>query len=507
MPDQRTDRIGRTTLAARLVLVSWLSLAAFTAPGALAQSLNNQIEILLAHAQLESSTVGVYVQDVDTGEVLVAIDDTTPMIPASNMKLLTTGAALAVFGPAFEFRTTLERAGDTIILRGSGDPALADPDLLAEMGIGVEDLLGRWVIAVRDSGPGAREILVDATVFDRVLVHPTWPKDQLNRWYAAEVSGLNFYTNVLGFYLGRDQPGQPPRITLEPATPWLRIGNRAKTVDSGQNTVWVARPATNNDMTIYGNLRQSLSAPIRVAVHDPAALAGDILAHRLEQAGLGRFEVRVAEPGATPDDGDVLSLVRTPIETVVQRCNVESHNLYAEALLKRLGRDVTRQPGSFETGAAVLRMVMQDVVGPADTAPTVIADGSGLSRDNRVSPRALGRWLSEIARKPDVGGMFVESLPRAGEEGTLAARFRDGRPAGAVRAKSGYIRGVSCLSGYVTDETTGRRIAFSVLVNDIPQHRVPISRVKELHEAIVRVADGWLAEQAPLVAGVDDLGG
>lgn len=507
MLDQRTVRIGRTGSVARFMLIACLAASAFAAPGALAQALNSQIEILLAHAQLETSAVGVYIQDVDTGEVLAAIDDANPMIPASNMKLLTTGAALAVFGPAFEFRTTLERAGDTIILRGSGDPALADPDLLSEMGIGVEDLLDRWVAAVRDSGPGAREILVDATVFDRVFVHPTWPKDQLNRWYAAEVSGLNFYTNVLGFFLARDQPGQPPRIRLEPAAPWLRIVNRGQTVNTGQNTVWVARPGASNDMTIYGNLRQSLSAPIRVAVHDPAALAGDILANRLERAGLGRFEVRVAAPGETPDDGAVISLVRTPIETVIRRCNVESHNLYAEALLKRMGRDVTRQPGSFETGAAVLRMAMQDVLGPADTAPTVIADGSGLSRENRVSPRALGRWLTAIARKPDVGGMFVDSLPRAGEEGTLAARFRNGRPAGTVRAKSGYIRGVSCLSGFVIDETTGRRVAFSVLVNDIPQHRVPISRVKELHEAIVRVADGWLAEQAPLVAGGDDLGG
>ena len=472
------------------------------ASAALGQALNSQIEILLAHAQLGESRVGVYVQDADTGEVLAAIHDAEPFMPASNMKLLTTGAALVVLGSQYEFRTTLERAGDTLVLRGSGDPALADPDLLASMGMGVEDILDGWVGAVRDSGPAPIEkVIVDARVFDREFVHPSWPKDQLNRWYAAEVAGLNFHTNVLSFYLARDEPGQPPRVTIEPAAPWLTVYNRARTVDDGQNTVWVARPLTSNDMTIYGNLRQTLSEPILVAVHDPPAFTGRLLARRLESAGLGHPVVRVAGPGDEPPAGAQITAVRSTLKMIVRRCNVDSHNLYAEALLKTLGHEVTGRPGSFETGAAVLRMVLQDVLGDADTAPTIIADGSGLSRENRVSPRALGRWLAALANNHGVADVFLGSLPVAGKEGTLARRFRNEAPKARVLAKSGYIRGVSCLSGYLIDDETGRRLVFSVLVNDIPQRTVPISRVKELHEAIVRVADGWLAEQDARLVG------
>jgi len=93
----------------------------------------------------------------------------------------------------------------------------------------------------------------------------------------------------------------------------------------------------------------------------------------------------------------------------------------------------------------------------------------------------------------------------------MSNRFQRDTPRSLVRAKSGYIRGVSCLSGYIIDEETGRSLVFSVLVNDIPQHKIPIARVKSFHEAVVRVADGWLVENLALVAGADggaeDLGG
>jgi len=485
---------------------------AWSAPAAWGQALNNQIEILLSHTPLGASRVGVFVTDVGTGETLASINASQPMIPASNMKLLTTGAALTVLGSDFEFRTTLERAGATVILRGSGDPALGDPVLLAEMGLGVEDLLGRWVDAVRRSGAGPiEEVVVDASVFDDEFVHPTWPADQLNRWYAAEVAGLNFYTNVVSFFLSRDRVGQSPLVALEPSAAWLAVHTRARTVDHGQNTVWVARPATSNDFTVYGALRQTLAEPIRVALHDPPQFAGALLADRLEQAGLGDPAVCVIRAGDDPPPvSDVIAVVRSPIETVIRRCNVDSHNLYAETLFKRLGREVTGRAGSFAGGAAVLRMVIEDVLGPADAAPTIIADGSGLSRDNRVSPGAVGRWLSAVAQQEVVGDLFIESLPIAGAEGTLARRFRGESLEGTVRAKSGYIRGVSCLSGYVINDKTGGVAAFSILVNDIPQHQVPISRVKALHEAIVRVVDGWLAAQgagAVVDADESDLGG
>lgn len=495
------------------IFFTFITLSVWVAPldESSAQTLNAQIEMVMSATDLGDSRIGVFVQDADTGEVLASIRESEAFIPASNMKLLTTGAALEILGPEFMFRTELRRSDDTIILRGSGDPALGDPDLLAEMGIGVEDLLTQWVKVILASGdPPPKDVVIDANIFDRQFVHPSWPKDQLNRWYAAEVAGVNFYTNVIGFYLARDQRNTPPRVMLEPDSPWLRVRNRARTVSEGGNTVWVARPAFSNEMTIYGDLRQSLVEPVRVALHDPPGYLAQLLAARLESAGLERPDARVADENDALPDGNVLAVVQTTLQTIVRRCNVESHNLYAEALLKKVGHAVTGQPGSFANGAAVLRMTLQDMLGPADAASTIIADGSGLSRNNQVSPRAMGRWLRALANDPTVADVFIHSLPIAGAEGTLARRFEQQRPSATVYAKSGYIEGVSCLSGYVVDEPTGRTLVFSVLVNDIPQAKVPIARVKKFQEAVVALADGWLSAQKPGVTGAakeSDLGG
>lgn len=489
----------------RLWLMTWaIAGSLLLAVAAAGQVLNSQIDILLTHTELHGSRIGIFVQDADTGEVLAAHNAGDPFLPASNMKLLTTGAALSVLGPEFTFRTELRRDDDTIVLQGSGDPALADPVLLAEMNLGVEDLLDQWVEAIGRSGdPPPTSLVVDATVFDQQFVHPSWPADQLNRWYAAEVTGLNFYTNVISFYLTKQALHEPPRILLEPSAPWLNINNRARSVDRGQNTVWVARPLGNNNMTVYGDLRQSLAKPIRVAIHNPPAFVGRLMAMKMEAAGMGRPVVEVTQPGQAAPEGETIAVVQTPISTIVRRCNVVSQNLYAEALFKQIGRAVTGQPGSFTNGAAVLRMVMQDVIGPADTAGTTIADGSGLSRGDRVSPRALGRWLRALANDPAIADTFLGSLPVAGKDGTLARRFQHNPTHATVHAKSGYISGVSCLSGYLIDEPSGRTVVFSVLVNDIPQRVVPISRVKEFHEAVVMLADGWLREHLNKVAGAE----
>ncbi len=495
----------------RILWIAPALLALLSPIAALAQDLNNQIEILLSHAQLGSSRVGVFIQDVDSGETLGAVNETESFMPASNMKLITTGAALTVLGPEFAFRTELRRAGDTLMVIGSGDPAMGDPVLLSDMQISVEDLLDQWVDATRRSGDTPpTSLVVDARVFDRQMVHPSWPVEQLNRWYAAEVSGLNFYTNVLSFYLSKRSLNEPPGLTLEPTVPWIHVDNRARSVNRGQNTVWVARPASSNAMTIYGNLRQSLHSPIRVALHDPPTFFGNLLAKRIEAARLGLLTVRLAEADEILPAGELLAVVQTPMSTVLRRCNVDSQNLYAEALLKRIGHDVTSLPGSFANGSAVIRMVLQDTLGPADTSTVLIADGSGLSRENSVTPRTMGHWLRALANDPELSEPFLASLAQAGKDGTLARRFRNTDLLNTVQAKSGYIRGVSCLSGYITDPRNGHRLAFSILVNDIPQQKVPIARVKEFHEAVVRIADGWLSENRGAVVNApsaDGLGG
>ncbi|MCC6285531.1 MAG: D-alanyl-D-alanine carboxypeptidase/D-alanyl-D-alanine-endopeptidase [Phycisphaerales bacterium] len=475
-----------------------------------------EVRGLVREARLDGARVGVSIRDLKTGEILAAVNDRERFIPASNMKLLTTGAALSVLGPDFQFRTEVLVRGESLVLRGSGDPTLGDPEYLDEITPrrNVEELLAALADAVATGGvAGVREVVVDDRIFDRQWVHPDWPADQLDRHYCTGVAGLNFHRNIIDFFASPNPAGEgAPSFQTQPVAPWIASDVRvsAKTVRSGKNTFWVRRDEQVDRFTLMGDVRFATEAPERRALHDAPSFAGRLLADRLRQAGVrvGSGDVqRVARLAAEGEDlsgGRVLAAVTTPVRDVTLLCNRDSVNLYAEALLKRMGREISGERGSWASGAAVLRMVLGERLGPDAAGEVTVSDGSGMSRANQVSPRVMTAWLESIYEDERVGPAFVESLATPGS-GTLERRFREVRVQNHVAAKSGLLNGVRTLSGYVTEPATGRTLAFSVLVNDLPLSGEAPQRALRLHERIVAAADRWLsAETAPARAAVGE---
>jgi serine-type D-Ala-D-Ala carboxypeptidase/endopeptidase (penicillin-binding protein 4) len=143
-------------------------------------------------------------------------------------------------------------------------------------------------------------------------------------------------------------------------------------------------------------------------------------------------------------------------------------------------------------------MTLSQRLGAALASGVAIADGSGLSRENAVSPAALTKWLESLGRETAIRDVYAASLATPGE-GTLRERFKGTRVRNKIYAKSGFINGVRTLSGYVVDPTSGRRVAFSVMVNDITTD-VQTLASKALHEDVVKLADKWLADRADAAA-------
>lgn len=485
-----------------LLLFALVSLCTL-AEGAIGQELQGKLERLLNESRLSPSTVGVIVSDPATGRTLASEKATNRFIPASNMKLFTTGAALHVLGPDFQFETTLATlpasepgAKPDLLVIASGDPAFADPVLLEEMGLSIEQFLTIWVDAVRATGvKNFGNIVLDTRIFDEEFVHPSWPVEQLNKWYCAEVSGLNFYTNVVEVFTRPTRERESPTFTVQPESPDIRIRNQARSVGSGQQTVWAARAHGTNNIVLRGDVRW-VGSPIKVTIHNNAQHFASVLRDRLSDAGIsvdGIRSVGISDNLSTRTD---LHIVRTPLDVVLQRTNEDSQNLYAEALLKRIGHEITGQPGSWANGGTVMRMLVQERLQRSPASAVVVADGSGMSRSNAVTPQAISEWLISFANDPLLAEPFTRSLATPGS-GTLRTRLQNAQLDHGVYAKSGYLNGVHALSGYIVDEESGRRVVFSVLINDRP-NTVPSRFVHEFNEKVIELADEWLAEQVEL---------
>lgn len=499
-------------------------LGALASPAAQAQSAEVAIEALLRHADLGDTAVSVAAMDVRTGRWLVAIDADEPRIPASNMKLVTTAASLELLGPGFVFSTELSevsprdyhgRAYDpdkhrdgALVIVGSGDPGLGDPKLLREhLGIDAEQLLAMWVDAVAETGKTRFEaIVIDDRVFDQRFVHPSWPIEQLNRWYCAEVAGINFHDNCIDVIPQPTRLGLAPAITIFPEAPFLDTTNRAKT--DRTDTFWVSRRLRENQFTFHGMVRNHRTQGVPVAVHDPPMFFAKLLRHRLAQRGIAVGKVLRPTDGAAPIRGRSLHVVRTTLPLILQRANRDSQNLFAEALLKRMGHQVTGSPGSFENGGAAVRIYLRNTLGPR-SAVAAVADGSGMSRDNRITARLLARLLAHMHHS-ELADDYRKSLAFAGRNdagrhmgrGTLEGRFRDLEPGSWVFGKSGYLSRVSALSGCLVfpdpeQPDDHRVIAFSMLFNGF---RPPLSNraIKGLQDAIVDRIE--TAERTPVAA-------
>jgi D-alanyl-D-alanine carboxypeptidase/D-alanyl-D-alanine-endopeptidase (penicillin-binding protein 4) len=448
--------------------------------------LNGDVRALLQDKSLAKADVGVVIarhNDKKDPEILFRHQSDIGLIPASNLKVLTTSAALEKLGPDFKFRTVLAQKGNDLAIIGDGDPTLGDVELLKRVGWDTTTVFRNWAELLRKANiTSAANVLVDDSVFDENFVPANWPVDQQHKRYVAQVGGLNLNANCLDFYLRVGEPGQVVSYRIDPETRYADIKNTC--VYSNRNAVWLSRTPNSNDIILRGETDANNNEPISVTIHDPSMFAGTVLAETLNKNGVtitGQAKrdrtIRDAILNRSPDV-KVLAIHETPLVTVLARANKDSMNLYAECLCKRLGHEVTQKPGSWENGTAAVKAFVQSC--GVDENEVKLDDGCGLSKKNEITANSLVRVLAHDFAGPN-RNTFIASMAVPGEEGTLKNRLRDFK--GNVYAKSGYVSGVSCLSGYVNTRDN-QWFAFSILMNG-----VYAGDVKLIQEKIVKAID------------------
>jgi len=452
--------------------------------------LQSDVQKLINSSNLNKGDAGVCVIDTATGNTLVQIRSKNSMIPASNQKLLTAGAALHVLGPEFEFKTRLVLDGENLTIVGDGDPTIGDVDLhgltdWTKENSMLDKELQPWVEAVKKSGvKEIKTLFVDDRIFDQNFVHPSWPANQINNWYCAQVSGLNYHLNVVHFFPAPRRGTTASLGDIAPRMKWITFGNKtsSKVGKKYKSSFWIARPPNTNNMTARGNVNATHKVPVKVAFHDPAIVFGNTLADLLRKNNIAVGNVEHVSADNVLQ-GTVIFTHSTPLQTALRRSNTDSHNLYAEALLKRISAQATRQSGTFDEGAKVVEAVISQRLDESGRS-AIVADGSGMSRENQISPQTLARWLASFDVTDPAGRTLVDSLATPGT-GTLNSRFKQVDFGNAtVHAKSGYLRGVCSLSGYITFESRAP-LVFSIIVNDV---QGTVKGAKTMQEHIVSAA-------------------
>lgn len=429
-------------------------------------------------------------------KIIFERDADKAFMPASNMKLYTTAAALDAFGPDFKIKnsvyaTKLVSKGGTLrgdlILYGRGDPNLSprfdannpgryDDLKSADKITAIEQLADQ--IKAKGIKIITGNLIGDDSYFAGDLIGPSWEWDDLQFYYGAEVSALTVNDNCVSFTVTPGKVGEKPTITVQPQTAYVKIINNAKTVEGGRTRVGVNRPLDSNTVEFFGTIpRAAQKHEVNVAVHDPASYAATLLREALARRGvrlLGKVErmdavARIAKPFDESKLTEIAKVESQPMSEMIKVVNKPSQNLHAELLLRQLGAsgtheldDYGRPKTAIARGNEARRQFLQK--SGIDVAPLSLRDGSGLARQNLVTPRATARLL-EFMLTHAHASVFRESLPIAGVDGTLERRMRDTAAANSFRGKTGTLTGANALSGYVTTKR-GQVVIVSLMGNN-----------------------------------------
>jgi D-alanyl-D-alanine carboxypeptidase/D-alanyl-D-alanine-endopeptidase (penicillin-binding protein 4) len=456
-------------------------------------TLDQRIDNILAASDVRRGSWGIQVVELVSGKSLYERDADHLFIPASNMKMFTTAAALEKLGPDYIFHTTAEsdalpdaqgRVWD-LYLVGRGDPNLGVrtfPYAYHGLQQPADKFLGELADQVK--ARGVREVVRNLVADDSYFVWepfaPNWAADDFDWGYGAPVSALAFNDNLLTLHVKPGaMAGDEAEVRLEPVADYYLLRNHVQTGAKGtEKNYLLERQPGSMELDLWGKIPVSDGEDVdTIAIANPPRLMAEQFRAALRARGIvveGPIEVRhftrleaASLPNPAPPSSPRIVLAEhtsPPLSEAIKVVNKESENLHAEMLLRSLGH-VLNNRGSLAGGLEALNAFAAQQVGilPGET---YFSDGSGLSREDLVAPHAAVKLLLYMARSPHFHAYF-DSLPVAGIDGTLAHRFLDDDVKGKIHAKTGSVEHVNTLSGYM-DLPSGKRLVFSVMTNNHP---------------------------------------
>ena len=414
--------------------------------------------------------MSVLVQNLTTGEVIDSYRADKVVPPASVMKLLTTAASLEIMGPGFRFPTILEHTGyiesgvlhGDLYIRGGCDPSLGWQGKTA--------FLTQWVKAVRAAGIQRIDgsVVADMTMLDGEAQNPGWLCEDAGNYYAPGIFALNYYGNTMNIVLKSGEPGTVATVVgTEPKVEDIVFINRIRCDKIQYDGAFVSGIPYSRERYLTGAVPSNLGTfGIKGDLPNPGLLLARHFTNRLREAGIPVLRDARYEPDynpLTPPRQELYIHYSEPLAELIKETNVNSNNLYAEALFRYLGTRYTL-PGTIHNSQDLLRDYWRRRGVAVQNA--IIKDGCGLAPQDAVSAKAFVQLLTVMAKSPNKNE-WMASLPVSGQTGTLRSLCAQTALEGRIHAKSGTIAGTKNFAGYI-DMPNGDTWVFAILINSAP---------------------------------------
>ncbi len=449
--------------------------------------LSASLDQLLKSPEFSHGRWGVAVISLKDGKLIYEHNGDHLFTPASNMKVYTTAVALDLLGADYRWRTSVysENQPDVngiirgdVILYGRGAP-----DLISANRNENHNSLEHLAKALVARGIKRIEgnIVGDESYFRGDPIGQGWQWNDLQWYFGAEASALTVNANSVEISItSSSNLNEPPKVVSNDLDGYLQLTNNLATVARNEEIkIGVHRGLSDNTVNVWGQYPVlTRGYGVSLSVHRPALWAASIFlrtlrTHGIVVDGVAKFrDSRVpVKSRFEPSGNHELAFVTSQsLSEIVKVTNKFSVNLYAELLLRTIGREraamlpdereIGRELGDDERGTRLIELWLRNQ--KIDTRNLAIHDGSGLSRLNLVTPRATSQLLEAI-RRTTSARIFTESLPVAGTDGTLQSRLQ--ATSGRIAAKTGALTYVNSLSGYLT-ASAGQVYAFSITCND-----------------------------------------
>jgi len=462
------------------------------------------IDKALDQSDVRAARWGVFVMSLNDGQVLYSRDADKPFTPASNMKVYTTAVGLDLLGSDYRWRTSVY-ANKQPYTNGviEGDLTLygrGAPDLISKSK-GDAPSLAKLADQVYQSG--VREIrgqiIGDNSYFRGELFGVGWQWNDIQWYFGAEPSALSIDENSVEVTIAPAKQGSNATVVVNPNSSPVHLTNNTMTgARDATTSIGIMRDLSGNELHVWGDFPVDGHAfSAFLSVHDPALWAatlfkqalisrgikvdGEAVAHDFRARNSDKFDPQKAFELAHEDS--------EPLGTIVHRTNKESNNLFAELILRTIGKErgasapdpdprKNRERGDDEAGTAVVRSWLESK--GINTRALAIRDGSGLSRLDLVTPETSARLLAAIANTNSATA-FHDSLPIAGRDGTLSSRLN--KVTGRIFAKTGTLTYTHSLSGYATTQNN-QTLVFSIMCNDTTSDRAALRTIDEIAAAL-----------------------